>query len=91
MLVRHTCDNSSCVNPKHLLLGSQKDNMADCVARRRTATGERQHLAVMTETSVRELRALASAVTQMDLAAKYQISQATVSQIVRGVTWRHLL
>lgn len=28
-LVRHTCDVKLCVNPEHLLVGTQVDNMAD--------------------------------------------------------------
>ena len=35
-VVRHICDNPSCVNPKHLLAGDQADNMKDCSARGRT-------------------------------------------------------
>lgn len=35
MLVRHTCDNRRCVNPSHLLLGTQADNVRDMIERNR--------------------------------------------------------
>lgn len=40
-VVRHTCDNPACCNPAHLIRGTVADNVADRVARGRSATGER--------------------------------------------------
>jgi hypothetical protein len=35
MVVRHTCDIKTCVNPYHLLLGTEEENYEDARARRR--------------------------------------------------------
>lgn len=45
MLALHECDNSMCVNPKHLYEGTQADNVHDCVRRGRAGPTRSQILA----------------------------------------------
>lgn len=88
MVVRHVCDNPSCINPNHLTVGTQADNIRDRCARRRTATGERASRAKLTEAQVAEIRE--SRLSHRAIARIYGVSHSTVGGIKRGVYWKCL-
>lgn len=52
-VVRHTCDNGLCVNPDHLIVGTQKENIADCIARGRKTDPPRMLRGVHPNTKIR--------------------------------------
>ena len=43
LLVRHICDNKVCVNPDHLIVGTQSDNLDDMTCRGRAFWGAQTH------------------------------------------------
>ncbi|WP_371432910.1 HNH endonuclease [Novosphingobium sp.] len=86
--VCHHCDNPQCVNPTHLFLGSDADNVADQVAKGRQprSRGERNGRAKLTDAQVAELRdRYKPGVTRIvDLAAEFGITYGHVWQLVSG-------
>lgn len=94
LMVCHTCDNRRCVNPDHLWLGTNQDNMDDMVAKGRSGPrprGEDNLKTTLTEDQVRELRLLRSeGMLLRVLAERYGITEASVSMIARRRTWAWL-
>ena len=88
MIVMHTCDNPSCVNPQHLKLGTHKQNMEDMVSKDRSTRGERSHTAKLTNNDVLEIRA--SSLSNYKLAEKYNMHHTSIAAIRRRQTWKHI-
>lgn len=80
-VVCHRCDNKTCVNPLHLFVGTQRDNVRD-MARKGRGHNPRLRL---TPDQVEAIRADAQTMKQRDVASKHGVSQSCVSRIVNGV------
>lgn len=90
--VLHKCDNAPCVRPSHLYLGDQKENMAGCSARGRSARGERCANAKLSEAAVVDIRhrIREGGESQGALARFYGTHRCTISDIMCGKSWRHV-
>ncbi len=90
--VCHRCDNPPCINPAHLFLGTQLDNMRDAAAKGRTASpdrrGEQVNTAKLSTADVIFIRG-ASASTA-EVAAHFGISREQVSNIRKRRQWKHV-
>jgi hypothetical protein len=83
LYVCHTCDNPSCVNPKHLYLGSHATNMHDMNSRgRHGRAGPEKRYSESDVAAVLELRA--AGYSQDKIAWLTGIPQTTVSVMLRG-------
>jgi len=94
LFVCHKCDNRMCVNPDHLFLGTNAENMEDCANKGRMSKpplhkGEKHHKAKLTEDQVREIRA--SKLLLREISEKYGVCKATASYIRRGELWRDVV
>lgn len=92
-IVRHRCDNRACVNPKHLKLGTQQDNIRDMCARgrQRGAVGVNNIQAKLTPEKVVAIRlASRGGATGAEIAKVYGISGRQACNIIRRVAWSHV-
>lgn len=93
--MRHRCDQTLCVSPYHLLVGTQADNVADMISRGRfkaPTLGEQHHNAVLTNEKVKAARILYQT-GEFSFAAIGRIvgvHYKTISRIIIGDGWRHV-
>lgn len=87
--VLHHCDNPPCVNPEHLFLGTNVDNMRDKLQKGRAMQGTDHCLSKLNPDIVREIRA--SNDHNSILAQKYQVSRYTIYAVRTSKTWKSVL
>ena len=100
--VLHRCDNPRCVNPEHLFLGTDAENVSDKVAKNRQARGggdgpqlphgEGHMLHKLTVPAVVEIRRQLEAgeLPRGAIAVQFGVCKTTVNQIAQGKTWKHV-
>jgi len=85
LCVCHRCDIRNCVNPKHLFLGTPKDNVLDAVSKGRHPHGETHNKAKLTCKTSEEIRN--SNKDYKYLAKKYGVHFSTIFRVRKGETW----
>lgn len=91
MCVLHNCDNALCVNPSHLRLGTQLENIEDREKRGRGGdhTGEKAGLAKLTWEKVKRIRELRanSNLTQKEIALRFGVERSAIGRLLNNKTW----
>lgn len=82
LMVCHKCDNRKCVNPAHLFLGTQQENLLDSAIKGRNVSAK------LNPEAVRDIRS--STLSGAELGRKYNVTGEAVNYVRRGETWRHV-
>jgi hypothetical protein len=94
MCVLHRCDNPLCVNPNHLFLGTQADNMHDKVQKGRIGStglpGEANPMSLLTWDQVKEIRQRFledPTLSARGLSRDYPVCASQIARILRNDSW----
>ena len=89
--VCHTCDNPPCCNPKHLWVGTPKENSNDMFCKKRNAPPTRGELDGMSKLTGQEVIAIRnSSSSGKKLARIYNVAPSTICDIRKRRSWKHI-
>jgi hypothetical protein len=107
LYVCHHCDKPSCVNPKHLWVGTHQENMKDMVKKGRNCSerkgnkfgkfsiilkGSLHPLAKLNKEKVKEIKVkIKNGIRGNVIAAQYNVSDQLIYDIKNGISWKHVI
>lgn len=93
LFVCHTCDNPSCIEPTHLFLGTQKDNMDDMrhKGREPSRVGQNNGCSRLKDGEVAYIKKMLElGFLQKDIAEDFDVTQQLISRIKNNKAWSHI-
>jgi hypothetical protein len=93
LYVCHSCDNPLCVNPAHLFLGTQSDNVKDMWSKgRNNKSGEKNGRSKLTRQVVVKIRDEYTGRRGqiVSLATKHGVGSSTIFDVVNHRSWTHI-
>jgi len=88
--ILHTCDNRFCVNPDHLWLGTQLDNIQDMNDKGRCQQGETHYDSKLTPEQVLAIFD-DKETSHSELGRRYGVHMTNIMKIRKGLNWKRLL
>lgn len=89
-VIMHSCDNPSCINPDHLDIGTQIDNIKDRVKKGRSAYYESNGNHKLTLKDVEFIRYYHGKRTVGELAEFFDVDKTTIQRIQHNKNWMPL-
>ncbi len=93
MMVCHKCDEPACVNPSHLFLGTQKDNMQDMLNKGRWEyhRGAMKKPLLKSNEVIEIRKMIEDGVNIKEICVKFSLRRSTIENIKYGRSWKHVV
>lgn len=89
-VIRHACNNPSCVNPNHLLQGTYKENANDKIAAGTLIFGKNHYQAKVSDSIVAAMRSAPKRAIGVAIGIANGLSRQAAHDIMSFRTWKHV-